>query len=114
MQLKGDDHRPEGRTETHTHTHTGQFPRRVGRVVQHEIDGEIVLYDPKRNRVHTLNPTAAVIWQLCDGSRTADQLAEDMAILYTMDLSVIKGDLSQMLRELEESHLLRHGTQEDD
>ncbi len=110
MQLNGNLHRPEGPTETHT----GHSPRRVGRVVQHEIDGEIVLYDPKRNRVHTLNPTAAVIWQLCDGSRTADQLDEDMAILYDMDLSVIKRDLSQVLREFEKSHLLRHGTQEDD
>ncbi len=110
MQLRGNLHRPEGRTATHT----GHSPRRVGRVVQHEIDGEIVLYDPKRNRVHTLNPTAAVVWQLCDGSRAADQLAEDMAILYDKDLSVIKQDLSQVLKEFEKSHLLRHGTQEDD
>lgn len=110
MRQEGNHHRPEGRIAAHK----GDSPRRVGRVAQHEIDGEIVLYDPKRNRVHTLNPTAAVIWQLCDGSRTIDQLADDMAILYGMDLSLIKRDLSQVLREFETSHLLRHGTQEDD
>ena len=110
MQLKGIHLPPESGTAKHT----GDSPRRVGRVVQHEIDGEIVLYDPKRNRVHTLNPTAAVVWQLCDGSRTADQLAEDMAILYDMDPSVIKRDLSQVLGEFEKSHLLRHGTQQND
>ncbi len=94
-------------------THTGDSPRRVGRVVQHEIDGEIVLYDPKRNRVHTLNPTAAVIWQLCDGSRTVDQLAEDMAIMYDMDQVVVKRDLIQVLEDFGKAHLLRHAVQDD-
>jgi len=88
-------------------------PRRVGRVVQYEIDGEIVLFDPKRNRVHNLNPTAAVIWQLCDGSRTVEELAEDMAILFDTYMEVIKSDLTEFLEEFGKGHLLRHAVQND-
>ena len=39
------------------------------------IDGETVLYDPLRGHAVYLNETASLIWQLCDGSRTADEMA---------------------------------------
>ena len=99
---------------THQHHSTvaesspGSPPRRVGRVEEYEIDGEIVLYDPKRNRTHVLNPTAAVVWRLCDGSRHFQQLADDMAALFDEDPQVIKQDLSRVLEELGRAHLLRH------
>lgn len=37
---------------------------------------EWALYDPRTDRVHALNLTAAVVWEHCDGTRTAEELAE--------------------------------------
>ena len=88
-------------------------PRRVGRVTQYEIDGEVVLYDPSRDRVHTLNNTAAVIWQLCDGSRTIDELTVEMAELYEVDPGVVELDVPDILEQLGTVHLLRHAVQND-
>jgi PqqD family protein of HPr-rel-A system len=44
-----------------------------------EIQGEAVVYDPQGVRLHHLNPAAAVVFQLCDGSGTVKELAEDIA-----------------------------------
>lgn len=90
-----------------------QKPRRVSRVIQYEIDGEVVLYDPKRDRVHNLNSTAAFIWQLCDGSRTVDEVALDVAMHYGVDFAVTRVDVARILEQFERSHLLRHGVQVD-
>jgi PqqD family protein of HPr-rel-A system len=43
------------------------------------IDGEAILYDPESVRLHHLNPSAALIFQLCDGSGTVKELAKDIA-----------------------------------
>ena len=89
-------------------------PRRVGRVARYEIDGEVVLFDPKRNRVHNLNLTASVIWELCDGTRTVEELAEDMACLFEVEVAVVHSDVKRTVTDFSRSHLLRHGLQPGD
>ena len=44
-----------------------------------ELDDELVLYDPVRDQVHYLSATAALVFQLCDGSATVRELATDIA-----------------------------------
>jgi hypothetical protein len=44
-----------------------------------QIEGEAVVYDPVDVRLHHLNATAAVVFQLCDGTGTVKELAEDIA-----------------------------------
>lgn len=43
--------------------------RKSGLIVK-EADGEILIYDEHNNRAHCLNPTAAKVWQHCDGRST--------------------------------------------
>ncbi len=38
------------------------------------VDGETLVYDTRRNRVHCLSPAAARIWRACDGTRAAADL----------------------------------------
>ena len=47
-------------------------------------DGYIV-YDPTTDRVHHLNPTAAVILELCDGTRTDTDIAADVQSAYRLE-----------------------------
>jgi len=44
-----------------------------------EVEDGFVIYQPDRDRVHYLNPTANLILDLCDGSLTATQIAELVA-----------------------------------
>ncbi len=43
-----------------------------------ELDDELLLYHPTETRTVYLNPSASLIWRLCDGSRT---VADIVALL---------------------------------
>lgn len=51
----------------------------------HEAQDGLVVFNPKTDRVHHLNPTAAVLFELCDGSRQTSELPELVAELFSMD-----------------------------
>jgi Coenzyme PQQ synthesis protein D (PqqD) len=51
-----------------------------------EVEDGFVVYQPDRERVHYLNPTANLILELCAGTLTATQIAE--LIAQTFDLAV--------------------------
>jgi len=44
-------------------------------LVVQEVFDELVVYDRIRDQVHSLNPTAALVWQQCDGQTSPAQLA---------------------------------------
>lgn len=72
-------------------------------VVQDVLD-EVVIYDLKRDKVHSLNPTAAFVWQHCDGQRTPGELATLLQQEYQTPQSE---DLVWLtLDRLEKAHLL--------
>jgi hypothetical protein len=48
--------------------------RAKGLVIR-ELGGEVVVYDEERHRAHCLNPTAALVFRLADGGRTAGEIA---------------------------------------
>src|ERR1051325_4782010 len=39
-----------------------------------EVEGEVVVYDQARHRVHTLNPSARAVWRHCDGNSTIPEI----------------------------------------
>lgn len=49
-----------------------------------EAPDGLVVYDETTDRVHHLNQSAAVILQLCDGTRTPDQIATDLGRLFEL------------------------------
>jgi Coenzyme PQQ synthesis protein D (PqqD) len=48
------------------------------------VEDGFVIYQPDRDRVHYLNPTANLILELCDGSLTAEQIADLIAQTFEM------------------------------
>lgn len=51
------------------------YPRRVETVHLEKLDDELCIYDWERMKVHALNPTAALVWTLCDGQTSPQQMA---------------------------------------
>jgi len=43
------------------------------------LDDELVVYDRQRDTVHNLNPTAAAVWNLCDGERPTAAIVSELA-----------------------------------
>lgn len=85
---------------------TTQLPRarKDGLLITRMESGEVVVYDRSRDRVHCLNPTVAGIWEACDGSRTAGEVAELVARRHGLPTDDAVGMLG--LKELESAHLL--------
>jgi hypothetical protein len=56
-------------------TETMLYPKRSVNVYEETLEWELCLYDWKRQRLHTLNPTAALVWQQCDGQTSPADIA---------------------------------------
>ena len=53
-----------------------QIPENVAWV---EVDGEGVLYDEVRQKVHVLSPTATLVWSGIDGRTSLERIARDLS-----------------------------------
>lgn len=69
-------------------------------VIEHEIDEDLVLYDPRSDSVHVLNETAAAVWWLCDGKLTCQEIAGQIAQLYGKQLPDVETDVLETLQLL--------------
>jgi hypothetical protein len=59
--------------------HNRPVGRNEGLVVQ-PLNGEILIYDLRKNRALCLNETSALIWELCDGTRDVKALRDAAAV----------------------------------
>jgi hypothetical protein len=84
----------------------GRLPAaRTERLLCRELPGgDLILYDTDRHRAHSLNRTAAFIWQQCDGQTNIAALA---ARLQALDVPTDKGLVWLALEQLEKAHLLQ-------
>ena len=81
-------------------------PRRAEAAYTVELDGEAVVLDELRNRLHHLNSTAAVAWTCFDGTGTIDEIAIDLASAFESPHEPVVDDLVLLARELGAEGLL--------
>lgn len=66
------------------------------------VDGEVLLYDPNRTQAIYLNSTAALIWGLCDGSRSLRDIAQLIETGYADSGVDVLKEISITLKRLQE------------
>lgn len=81
-------------------------PKRRENLVVEEMDDELLVADFTGSKLHTLNATAAVIWELCDGERTDRQIAEELAGYCGVPVSDVHGDVKETLAQFRDKGLL--------
>lgn len=74
-----------------------------------DIDGDRVVWDSIRRHVHRLNPTAAAIWDRCDGRRTVGEIALVVGHDFGIDSATVQADVLALLDELKTEQLLDDG-----
>src|SRR5215213_2457809 len=79
-------------------------PKRAEAVHVETLGDEVCIYDWQRKEVHALNPTAARVWQHCDGQTSPQQIAATLAA----ELNVPNAEelVWLTLSKLEKAHLL--------
>jgi hypothetical protein len=81
-------------------TTRSERPRKAG-AVQDELlaDGSMVLYHTGKRELLTLNPTAALIWECCDGEHSVAAIAAEMREIFPGN-AAIETDVLHVLRDL--------------
>ena len=72
----------------------------------HEVDDGLVVFDASTDRVHYLNPTAAVVFAFCDGTRTTDDLADLVQSAWELDAAPVT-DVVACVAQLRDEGVLR-------
>ena len=91
---------------TELETIVDQIPMPISNVESEVIDGEVLLYQPQQTRAVYLNPTAAVIWSLCDGKRSVREIIRAIDESYPEAGADLKEDVLATLNQLKESGVL--------
>jgi len=71
-----------------------------------DVDGERVVYDARRQELHFLNYSAALVFGFCDGTVTAKEIAAGIADAYEMPTDEVDEQVDRLLREFRKKQLL--------
>ena len=74
-----------------------------------ELDGEAVIYDESTGGLHHLNPTATIVWSLCDGVSTTSAIAADIADAFGLPIEEISGQVTEVVETFASAGLLAEG-----
>jgi len=81
---------------------TVERPRIAQDLDINEVEDGLIVYQESTERVHHLNPTAAIVFQLCDGSRDATEIASVVAELFGLEHSPAEAVESCIARFVQE------------
>ena len=76
---------------------SNHIPQRNGRYLLEEMEGESFVFRPPAEQGIYLNETATVIWKLCDGTRSVQQIVDFLAEAYPDSAADILNDVSNTI-----------------
>ena len=71
-----------------------------------ELDGEAVIYDEETSDLHHLNPTATIVFGLCDGSATIADISTDISEAFGVPADEVEGQGRTLIRQFRKAKLL--------
>jgi len=66
------------------------------------LDDELLLYHPTETKIIYFNQTASLIWQLCDGDHTAEEIVKLLSEAYPESADSIPADVTSTLEQFQE------------
>ena len=75
-------------------------PKRVANLRTELLDDELLLYHQARTRVIALNPTASLIWSLCDGERRLYEVETLLVEAYPEAAARIPAEFERAIEQL--------------
>ena len=82
------------------------IPRPRSEFQLQEFDSELVLYDPEQKKVIYLSESAALIWRLCDGQRTIEEIVQLLQDAYPDKTSEILNDVERAMACFMENNVI--------
>lgn len=76
-------------------------PRKSADVLELDMGDGLILYNHDGDLVHHLNPSAGIIWQLCDGGVSVGQLGREIAEQYGLDVESVQAQVAAVIAEFD-------------
>lgn len=76
-------------------------PRQVAQALELDMGDGLIVYDHGSSMVHHLNPSAAIVWRLCDGEATLSELALDIAEGLGLDLPTVQAQVTGLVAQFD-------------
>jgi hypothetical protein len=64
-----------------------------------QLDGELLLYHPGQTTIMYCNPTASLIWGLCDGQRSVQDIIALLSAAYEQAGAAVAADVEATLEQ---------------
>ena len=80
-------------------------------IIWRRIGDEVVIMKDDGLSVNVLNKTAAMIWELCSGSKTPDEIAQALCERFEVAFDEAIVDVRETITKLEKMGLLQINTQ---
>jgi hypothetical protein len=81
-------------------------PRKADGIEIHAVGDECAVYETAADRIHYLNPTAALILEFCDGNRSAAEIAALVQEAYGLPDAPLD-EVNGCLNNLKETGIVR-------
>lgn len=77
-------------------------PRRRGDVLEIDFGDGLIIYDRDASLVHHLNPSAALVWRMCEGTSSVGELVQVIVEALGSSPHEVNAQVTDLLRELDE------------
>jgi|SRR5438309_3993088 len=84
-------------------------PVRLSGTHEYRLGDELLVYVPRSETAHALNRSAVAIWDLCDGSRTAEDISRELGQWLGRPGEALLADTRRGIADLCELGLLEAG-----
>ena len=87
-------------------TSTLARPHQSPDIVCSEVLDELVAYAPATSQAVSLNVSARAIWELCDGTRTLDDICNELSASAGMPPEALRADVQAAIEQMRDLGLL--------
>jgi coenzyme PQQ biosynthesis protein PqqD len=82
------------------------YPRKLDSIKKYGLWDEMVLYSPVREQAFSLNSSAKVIWELCNGQRTVAEICQELGQNFDAAEADLMEDVEATVNQLHQAGLL--------
>jgi Coenzyme PQQ synthesis protein D (PqqD) len=76
------------------------IPHRRADLLHYRLVDEMVVYDTVSSQAASLNETARILWELCDGTRTVNALSAELAEYFGIAIEETQSSVREAVEKL--------------
>lgn len=86
----------------------------IDTVLVEQMDDDLLLYNPQTAATLHLNNSSALVWHLCDGQRSLEQIISTLEESYPPQAGQIRNDVLTAMQEMHEQGVLQQVSQKQE